>query len=118
LRTQVVIIGSGPAGLLLGQLLHTYAIDNAIVECKDRDYILGRLRAGVLERGTVTLAAHPSADGLVVTLEYAVHGKILKTGAAYDNRFVSIAFIENRKIVRWREYMDSLAAWTALTSGA
>jgi ketosteroid isomerase-like protein len=38
--------------------------------------------------------------------------------AAYDNRFVSIAFIENRKIVRWRDYMDSLAAWTALTSGA
>jgi len=51
-------------------------------------------------------------------LEYEVHGKILKTGAAYDNRFFSIAFIENRKIVRWCDYMDSLAAWTALTSGA
>jgi ketosteroid isomerase-like protein len=51
-----------------------------------------------------------------VTLEYEVHGKILKTGVSYDNRFVSIAFIENRKIVRWRDYMDSLAAWTALTS--
>src|SRR6202166_4025118 len=71
----------------------------------------------LLERGDA-LAAHPSADGQVVTLEYEVHGKILKTGAAYDNRFVSIAFIENRKIVRWRDYMDSLAAWTALTSGA
>jgi ketosteroid isomerase-like protein len=58
------------------------------------------------------------ADGYVVTLEYEVHGKILKTGAVYDNRFVSIAFIENRKIVRWRDYMDSLAAWTALTGGA
>ena len=66
-----------------------------------------------LERGDA-LAAHPSADGHVVTLEYEVHGKILKTGAAYDNRFVSIAFIENRKIVRWRDYMDSLAAWRAL----
>jgi ketosteroid isomerase-like protein len=53
-----------------------------------------------------------------VILEYEVHGKILKTGAAYDNRFVSIAFIENRKIARWCDYMDSLAAWTALTSGA
>jgi ketosteroid isomerase-like protein len=70
----------------------------------------------LLERGDA-LAAHPSADGHVVTLEYEVHGKILKTGAAYDNRFVSIAFIEKRKIVRWRDYMDSLAAWTALTSG-
>ena len=68
-----------------------------------------------LERGD-GLAVHPAGDGSVVTLEYEVHGKILKTGIAYDNRFVSIAFIKNRKIVRWRDYMDSLAAWTALTS--
>ena len=53
----------------------------------------------------------------VVTLGYKVHGKIL-TGVSYDNRFVSIAFIENRKIVRWRDYMDFLAAWTAFTSSA
>jgi ketosteroid isomerase-like protein len=71
----------------------------------------------LLERGDA-LAVYPSDDGRVVTLEYEVHGKILKTGVAYDNRFVSIAFIESRKIVRWRDYMDSLAAWTALTSGA
>ena len=70
-----------------------------------------------LERGD-GLAVHPSDDGRVVTLEYEVHGKVLKTGASYDNRFASIAFIENRKIVRWRDYMDSLAAWTALTGGA
>ena len=50
-----------------------------------------------LERGDA-LAVHPSGDGRVVTLEYEVHGKILKTGVSYDNRFVSIAFIENRKI--------------------
>ena len=68
-----------------------------------------------LERGDA-LAVHPSGDGRVVTLEYEVHGKVLKSGVSYDNRFVSIAFIENRKIVRWRDYMDSLAAWTALTS--
>lgn len=71
----------------------------------------------VLERGD-SLAVHPSRDGRVVTLEYEVHGKILKTGAAYQNRLVSIVYIESRKIVRWRDYMDSLAAWTALTSGA
>jgi p-hydroxybenzoate 3-monooxygenase len=55
LRTQVAIIGSGPAGLLLGQLLHAYGIDNVILERKDRDYVLGRIRAGVLEQGTVDL---------------------------------------------------------------
>ncbi len=68
-----------------------------------------------LDRGD-GLAVHPSGDGRVVTLEYEVHGRILKSGVAYDNRFVSIAFIENRKIVHWRDYMDSLAAWTAQTS--
>jgi ketosteroid isomerase-like protein len=61
------------------------------------------------------LAVHASAEGRVVTLEYEVHGRNLKSGVAYDNRFASIAFIEKRKIVRWRDYMDSLAAWTALT---
>jgi len=54
-RTQVAIIGSGPAGLLLGQLLHRAGIDTIIVERRSRDYILGRIRAGVLELGTVAL---------------------------------------------------------------
>ena len=51
----------------------------------------------------------------MVTLEYQVHDKAVKTGARYDNRFVSIVTIKNRKIVRWRDYMDSLAAWHVLT---
>ena len=53
-----------------------------------------------------------------MTLEYEVHGMALATGTPYENRFASIATIENRKIVRWRDYMDSLAAWTALTKPA
>jgi p-hydroxybenzoate 3-monooxygenase len=52
-RTQVAIIGSGPAGLLLGQLLHRAGIDTIIVERRSRDHILRRIRAGVLEPGTV-----------------------------------------------------------------
>ena len=47
-------------------------------------------------------------------LEYDVHGKILLSGVSYDNRLVSVITIENRKIVHWRDYMDSLTAWTAL----
>ena len=70
-----------------------------------------------LDRGD-SLAVHPSGDGRVVTLEYEVHGRVLATGVAYDNRFVSIATIGNRKIVRWRDYMDSLAAWTAFNKSA
>jgi p-hydroxybenzoate 3-monooxygenase len=55
LRTKVAIIGAGPAGLLLGQLLHADGIDNVILERRDRDYVLARIRAGVLEQGTVDL---------------------------------------------------------------
>jgi ketosteroid isomerase-like protein len=70
-----------------------------------------------LDRGD-SLLVHPSENGRVVTLEYEVHGKVVATDTPYDNRFVSIATIENRKIVRWRDYMDSLAAWTALNKSA
>jgi p-hydroxybenzoate 3-monooxygenase len=52
-RTQVAIIGSGPSGLLLGQLLHRRGIDTVILEARSRDYVLGRIRAGVLENITV-----------------------------------------------------------------
>jgi uncharacterized protein len=60
------------------------------------------------------LRFHHDKERGVVTLQYQVHGKAVKTGAAYDNRFVSIVTIKNRRIVRWRDYMDSLAAWQAL----
>lgn len=53
MRTQVVIVGAGPSGLLLGQLLHKAGIDNVIVERQSADYVLGRIRAGVLEQVAV-----------------------------------------------------------------
>ncbi|MGV6875016.1 4-hydroxybenzoate 3-monooxygenase [Pseudochelatococcus sp. B33] len=56
MRTQVVIVGSGPSGLLLGQLLTRAGIDNVILDRVSPDYILGRVRAGVLEEGTVRVA--------------------------------------------------------------
>jgi p-hydroxybenzoate 3-monooxygenase len=55
LRTQVGIVGAGPAGLLLGHLLHLNGIDSVIVENRSRDYVIDRVRAGVLEQGTVDL---------------------------------------------------------------
>ncbi len=64
------------------------------------------------------LVVHRSQDSRVVILEYEVHGKILSTGISYDNRFISVVTIEKRKIVHWRDYMDSLAAWTALNSAS
>jgi p-hydroxybenzoate 3-monooxygenase len=70
MRTQVAIIGSGPAGLMLGQLLLRAGIETVILDRVGRDYILGRIRAGVLEGGTVEtarragVAARLEAEGL------------------------------------------------------
>src|SRR5687767_12831000 len=65
LRTQVGIIGAGPAGLMLGHLLHLNGIDSVIVENRSREYVIDRVRAGVLEQGTVDLMiAMGVAEGL------------------------------------------------------
>ena len=55
MKTQVGIIGGGPSGLLLSQLLHLQGIDNIVLERQSRDYVLGRIRAGVLEHGFAAL---------------------------------------------------------------
>lgn len=71
MNTQVAIIGAGPSGLLLGQLLHKVGIDTIILERQTPDYVLGRIRAGVLEQGTVDMlreagvAQRMDAEGLV-----------------------------------------------------
>ncbi len=70
MRTQVVIIGSGPSGLLLGQLLTLAGIDNLVLDRASKEHILGRVRAGVLEEGTMQLldearsGARMHAEGL------------------------------------------------------
>ena len=71
MRAQVAIIGAGPSGLLLGQLLHNAGIDNVIIERQTGEYVLGRIRAGVLEQGMVDLlrqagvSQRMDAEGLV-----------------------------------------------------
>ena len=71
MRTKVAIIGAGPGGLLLGQLLYTFGIDNVILERQTPDYVLGRIRAGLLEERTVKLldeagvGARAHREGLV-----------------------------------------------------
>jgi p-hydroxybenzoate 3-monooxygenase len=55
IRTQVAIVGAGPAGLMLGHLLHLRGIDSVILENRSREYVIERVRAGVLEQGTVDL---------------------------------------------------------------
>jgi p-hydroxybenzoate 3-monooxygenase len=71
MRTQVAIVGAGPAGLLLGHLLHGAGIDTVILELRSAEHVLSRIRAGVLEQGTVDIldrlgvSARLHAEGLV-----------------------------------------------------
>jgi ketosteroid isomerase-like protein len=67
-------------------------------------------------RSADKLVSHRTDDGHVVVIEYEVHGTILATNVKYNNRFCSIIKVENRKVAHWRDYMDSLAAWNALTT--
>ena len=74
-RTQVGIVGAGPAGLMLGQLLHLHDIDSVIVENRSRQYVVERVRAGVLEQGTVDLM-HQVGVGGRLAREGMRHGGI------------------------------------------
>ena len=85
MKTQVAIIGAGPSGLLLGQLLHKAGIDNIILERQTPDYVLSRIRAGVLEQGTVDMlreagvSERMDAEGLVHDgVELLVAGKRIR----------------------------------------
>jgi p-hydroxybenzoate 3-monooxygenase len=75
MRVQVAIIGAGPAGLLLGALLHKAGIDAVIVEQRSGDYVLGRIRAGVLEQTTVELLDQ-AGIGARMHVEGLLHGGI------------------------------------------
>ena len=67
-------------------------------------------------RSAGKLIVNRTDNGRVVVIEYEVHGTILATGAKYENQFCSIIELGNRKITHWRDYMDSHAAWIALTA--
>ncbi|KAA8985397.1 4-hydroxybenzoate 3-monooxygenase [Halospina sp. K52047b] len=84
MKTQVAIIGAGPSGLLLGQLLTRQGIDNVIVERKSGDYVLSRIRAGVLEQGMVDLLR-----------EAGVHERMDREGLPHSG--VELAF-DNRRV--------------------
>ena len=73
MKTQVVIVGAGPSGLLLGQLLYKAGIDAIVLERQTGDYVLGRIRAGVLEQVTIDLLEEAGVGGRMHR-EGLVHG--------------------------------------------
>jgi p-hydroxybenzoate 3-monooxygenase len=78
LTTQVGIVGAGPAGLMLGHLLHLNGIDSVIIENRSREYVIDRVRAGVLEQGTVDLL-HAMGVG----------GNLQREGLRHDGLYIS-----------------------------
>lgn len=78
ISTQVVIIGGGPSGLLLSQLLHVRGIESVVLERKTKNYVLGRIRAGVLERGLLSLMQ-----------EAGVSDRMEREGLTHDGTVIS-----------------------------
>jgi p-hydroxybenzoate 3-monooxygenase len=97
MRTQVGIIGSGPSGLLLARLLHLQGIDTVILESRSREYVLGRIRAGVIEQGMADLLREAKA-GERMDKEGLIHEGI---NIAFDGRLERIDFPKytNGKVV-------------------
>jgi p-hydroxybenzoate 3-monooxygenase len=86
LRTQVGIVGAGPAGLMLAHLLNLEGIDSVIVENRSRDYVIERVRAGVLEQGTVDLM-----------IDHGVGDRLQREGMLHEGLYINV-FGERRRI--------------------
>lgn len=88
MRTQVVIIGGGPSGLLLSQLLHRKGIDTVVLERKTRQYVLGRIRAGILEVGFVDLMREAGVGERMDNEGFIHDGTVI----AFDNEDFHVDF--------------------------
>ncbi|MDW3225326.1 MAG: 4-hydroxybenzoate 3-monooxygenase [Paracoccaceae bacterium] len=91
MRTQVAIIGGGPSGLLLSQLLHLQGIDTVVIERRSKDHVLSRIRAGVLETGFVDMMRQAKASGRMLQ-EGIVH---TGTVISYADQQININFTEH-----------------------
>ncbi|SMO89865.1 p-hydroxybenzoate 3-monooxygenase [Thalassovita litoralis] len=91
MRTQVAIIGGGPSGLLLSQLLHKAGIETVVLERQTRDYVLGRIRAGVLETGFVNLMREAGVAERMDAEGFVHDGTLI----AYDNEQFRIDFAKH-----------------------
>ncbi|HZD54227.1 MAG TPA: 4-hydroxybenzoate 3-monooxygenase [Woeseiaceae bacterium] len=90
MQTQVAIIGGGPSGLLLSQLLHLNGIETVVLERRSREYVLARIRAGVLEQGLVDLLKEAQVGGRLET-QGEIHTGV---GIAFHGESCRIAFDE------------------------
>jgi len=119
-RVQVVIIGSGPSGLMLGHILHRAGIETIILESRSQDYVLARVRAGLLEQGTVDLLRDNGLAGRLDREGLIHHGMAL----AFDGERhrIDLSGLAGGKVVTiygqtevTRDLMDARAASGAPT---
>jgi len=90
MKTQVAIVGGGPAGLLLSHILHGHGVDSVVLERHSREHVLSRIRAGVLEQTTVdVLRAQGLADRL--DREGHVHDGMKIVWAGRESYFIDVA---------------------------
>jgi ketosteroid isomerase-like protein len=130
LKPYFEIVQKGLSGLVDGEHYFDMIADDAVFEflydfpgwprtIRGRANLMAQYSGygdNIRLRSADKLVVHHAEGGRVVILEYEVHGTILATAAPYDNRLLSVITIDNRKITHWRDYMDSLAAWNALTA--
>jgi uncharacterized protein len=123
------IVMRGLAGLVDGEHYFDTVAQDAVFEFRYRfpDYptkvvgrealmaLYSRYGKNIELHGAGALVVNISQTPGVVILEYEVQGEAIRSGKLYENRFISVVTIEDRKIVGWRDYMDSLAAMSALT---
>ena len=115
MRTQVAIIGAGPSGLLLGQLLARAGIDNVVLEQRTPEYVLGRIRAGVLEQGAVDMLDEAGV-GARLHAEGLVHGGIEISWAGGRQRIDLNRLTGGKNVIVYgqtevtRDLMDARAA--------
>lgn len=67
----------------------------------------------IVQSGSTDVYRYYDPEKSVVVLEYTMHGTVVRTGAPYINRFISVITVRNRKIVHWRDYLDPLAVFAA-----
>ena len=122
------IVREGLAGLVDGEhffdLLAEEVVFEYVVSVPGYPHrVQGRRAVADLYRGYGDVMVLDSADGLavhrdretsVVVLEYAVHGRAVGTGRAYDNHFVSVITVNDRKVTHWRDYLDPVAVFRAV----
>ena len=119
-RTQVAIIGAGPSGLLLGQLLHNAGIDNVILERRSGEYVLGRIRAGVLEQTTADLLDEAGVGGRMHR-EGLLHDGIELSFGGHRHRIDLRRLTGGKQVVIYgqtevtHDLMDSRAAFAGTT---